>query len=80
MAKFEHLRVPTHIMPGNQEHIQSQILLRSGAQNDFFNVVAKSWKVKQINRNQSKSNTICAGNRRKEARFEKKAESTDKIK
>ena len=52
----------------------------SGAQNDFVNVVAKSWKIKRNNRRQSKSDTICAGNRRKEARFEKKAESTKKMK
>jgi len=93
MVKIENLRVCRHIVPGNQECIQSQFFITSGAQNDFVNddaknlptkcfvnIVAKSWKIKQNNRIQSKSDTIYGGNRRKEASFEKKAESTEKMK
>ena len=60
--------------------ILSMLLQKVGPQNDFVNIVAKSWKIKRNNRRQSKSDTICGGNRRKEASFEKKAESTEKMK
>ena len=45
------------------------IFIISGAWNDFVDVDAKIWKIKWHSRRQTKSDTICGGNRRKEARF-----------
>ena len=56
------------------------LLQKVGPQNYFINIVAKNWKIKRNNRRRYKSDTICGGNRRKEARFEKKAESAEKMK
>ena len=61
MAEFHHMCVPTHIIPGKQKHMQSQILYYVSAQNYSPMLLQKMQHKTEINRNEPKSNTICAG-------------------